>query len=103
MTQEELQSLIQAVQANPELKKRLTEATSIPEAAAIISEAGLQFDPQELTQEIENNTIELSDDELEQVAGGNWGQLIRSIKNNGESCGNAVQKAMCNLQEYLPK
>ncbi|MCX5943823.1 MAG: Nif11-like leader peptide family RiPP precursor [Cyanobacteria bacterium] len=103
MTQEQIQALIQAVQANPELKDRLAEATSASEATAIVTEAGFQCDLEELTKEIESNTIELSDEELEQVAGGNWGQLIKSIMNNGESCGNAVQKAMCNLQEYLPK
>jgi len=103
MNQQQIQALTDAVRSNPDLQSKLSAVTSFEEAAKLASEAGFPISPDELKQNIESGTVELTDSELEFVAGGGWGKLINSIRNGGESCGNAVQKLTCNIIEKLEK
>jgi len=103
MTPEQIQSMIEAVKSKPELQSKLQTITSFEEAAAIAEEAGFTLSPEELKQSVENGSVELTDMELESVAGGGWGKLIKSIANGGESCGNAVQKLTCNVIDVIEK
>ena len=101
MTPEQIQSMIEAVKSKPELQSRLQTISSFEEAAALAQEAGFTLTPEELKQSVENGSVELSDSELENVAGGGWGKLIKSIANGGESCGHAIQKLTCNIIESI--
>jgi len=103
MTPEQIQSMIEAVKSKPELQSRLQTISSFEEAAALAQEAGFTLTPEELKQSVENGSVELSDSELENVAGGGWGKLIKSIANGGESCGHAIQKLTCNIIESIKK
>lgn len=101
MTQEQIQALIQAVSSSPELQQKLAAATNIDDAARIAAEAGFELSSDDINEAITGASIELTDAELEMVAGGGWGQLIKSIINGGDSCGNAVQKLTCNIKENI--
>jgi predicted ribosomally synthesized peptide with nif11-like leader len=101
MTQEQIQALIQAVSSSPDLKQKLAAATSIEDAARIAAEAGFELSSDDINEAINGASVELTDAELEMVAGGSWGQLIKSIANGGDSCGHAVQKLTCNIVEKI--
>jgi predicted ribosomally synthesized peptide with nif11-like leader len=101
MTQEQIQALIQAVSSSPDLQQKLAAATNIEDAARIAAEAGFELSSDDINEAINGASVELTDAELETVAGGSWGQLIKSLINGGESCGNAVQKLTCNVIEKI--
>lgn len=103
MTPEQIQSMVEAVKSKPELQSRLQSITTFEEAAALAEQAGFSISPEQLKQSIENGSVELSDSELETVAGGGWGKLIKSIADGGESCGHAIQKLTCNIIETKEK
>jgi predicted ribosomally synthesized peptide with nif11-like leader len=103
MTPEQIQSMVEAVKSKPELQSRLQTITSFEEAAALAKEAGFTISSEQLKQSVENGSVELSDSELETVAGGGWGKLIKSIADGGESCGHAIQKLTCNIIETKDK
>jgi predicted ribosomally synthesized peptide with nif11-like leader len=97
MSQEQIKALIEAIKSNPELQQHFANATSIEEAARMATDAGFTITAADIAQALASGNIELTDAELEYVAGGGMGQLIKSFKNGGESCGNAVQKLTCNI------
>lgn len=101
MSQEQIKALIEALKSNPQLQQKLSTATSIEEATTLAAEAGYSISVDDITQAVSSSSLELSDAELEAVAGGGWGQLIKSLRNGGESCGHAVQKLTCNIIEKL--
>jgi predicted ribosomally synthesized peptide with nif11-like leader len=103
MTQQQIQALIDAVKTSPELQSKLLAATSFEEAARLAREAGFNISAEELRQDLDKGAIDLTYSELESVAGGNWGQLVKSLANGGDSCGNAVQKLTCNIAEKIEK
>ena len=101
MTQEQIQALIQAVRSSPELQQKLAAATNNDDAARIAAEAGFELSSDDINEAITGTSIELTDAELEMVAGGGWGDLVGSFANNGDSCGNAVQKLTCNIKDVI--
>jgi predicted ribosomally synthesized peptide with nif11-like leader len=103
MTQDQIQAFIDAVKANPELQQNLAASTSFEDAARIAREAGLGVSSEQLSQALEVGSVELSDAELEVVAGGGWGKLIKSLIDGGESCGHAVQKLTCKAIDAIEK
>jgi predicted ribosomally synthesized peptide with nif11-like leader len=103
MTEQQIQAMIEAVKSKPELQSKLQTITNFEEAAALAAEAGFSVSVEELKQSIESGGVELTDSELETVAGGGWGKLIKSIIDGGESCGHAIQKLTCNIIEAKDK
>ena len=103
MTEQQIQAMIEAVKSKPELQDKLKTITNFEEAAALAEEAGFSVSVEELKRSIESGGVELTDSELETVAGGGWGKLIKSIANGGESCGHAIQKLTCNIIEVKDK
>jgi predicted ribosomally synthesized peptide with nif11-like leader len=103
MTEQQIQAMIEAVKSKPELQDKLKTITNFEEAAALAEEAGFSVSVEELKRSIESGGVELTDSELETVAGGGWGKLIKSIADGGESCGHAIQKLTCNIIEVKDK
>ena len=103
MTEQQIQAMIEAVKSKPELQDKLKTITNFEEAAALAEEAGFNVSVEELKRSIESGGVELTDSELETVAGGGWGKLIKSIADGGESCGHAIQKLTCNIIEVKDK
>ena len=101
MTQEQIQALIQAVRSSPELQQKLAAATNTDDAARVATEAGFELSSDDINEAITVTSIELTDADLEMVAGGGWGGLIKSLANGGDSCGNAVQKLACNIKDVI--
>lgn len=101
MTQEQIQALIQAVRSSPELQQKLAAATNNDDAARIATEAGFELSSDDINKAITGTSIELTDAELEMVAGGGWGALIKSLANGGDSCGNDVQNLTCNIKDVI--
>lgn len=103
MSQDQLQALIEAIKNNPQLQQQLSTASSIEEAAGIASEAGFNISSDDINQAIASSGLELTDSELEAVAGGGYGDLIKSLADGGQSCGNAVQELTCNMISVIEK
>jgi predicted ribosomally synthesized peptide with nif11-like leader len=95
MTQDEIQELVNTVKSNPTLMQQFAAATNVDDAVRIANEAGFKLSSDDIDAAVNSGSIALTDAELESVAGGNWGQFIKSIADGGESCGNALQKAAC--------
>lgn len=70
MSEENLKALAQLVRIDPVLKSRLAAATSVDEALVIAREAGFELEPQDLLSLRAMEMPELSDLELEAIAGG---------------------------------
>ncbi len=101
MTQEQIQALIQAVRSSPELQQKLAAATNNDDAARIATEAGFELSSDDINEAITGTSIELTDAQLEMVAGGSWGSLIQSFAAGGNSCGNAAQGLACDIQGVI--
>ena len=70
MTSDHLQQLLTAVHSDPALKARLAAATTIEEALVIAESAGIAVSGDDLLAARRLQTPELTDAELEAVAGG---------------------------------
>jgi predicted ribosomally synthesized peptide with nif11-like leader len=70
MTSDHLQQLLTALRSDPALKARLAAATTVEEAIAIAEGAGIAVSGDDLLAARRLQTPELTDAELEAVAGG---------------------------------
>lgn len=69
MSLESAKAYVERVTADEEFARRVSEAPTPEERAAIAKAEGFDFTPEEL----ENATHHLSDEELEAASGGSWG------------------------------
>ena len=70
MSEEQLSDFLAALQADVGLKEKLKGAADIDAAVAIVKEAGFDVSKVEWLRYQAKQTLELSDEELEGVAGG---------------------------------
>ena len=72
MSQDQLQAFLQAVNADVELRNKLSALTDLDAVLAIAREAGFEIDSSKLDlhESIDLDSAELDDHDLEQVAGG---------------------------------
>ena len=69
MSEEQLKAFLEKVKADTNLQEKLKAAGDIDAALAIAKEAGFSITAEDI-QSMQSSTVELSDHELEQVAGG---------------------------------
>ena len=69
MSEEQLKAFLEKVQGDTSLQEKLKAAASPEAAIEIAKEAGFLITAEDI-QSMQSATVELSDDELEQVAGG---------------------------------
>ena len=69
MSEEQLKSFLDKVKADTSLQEKLKAAADTNAALAIAKEAGFAITAEDI-QSMQSATIELSDDDLERVAGG---------------------------------
>jgi len=70
MSEEQLSALLATLQTNAGLREKLRAAGDLDHAVALAQEAGFQVTQVDWLRHQANQTLELSDDELEGVAGG---------------------------------
>ncbi len=71
MSEEQLKAFLEAVKANTGLQEKLKGAADLAAAVAIAKEAGFDVRKADWLRHQAKQTLELSDEELERVAGGN--------------------------------
>ena len=69
MSEEQLNAFLEKVKSDTELQDKLKAAASPEAAIEIAKEAGFSINAEDI-QSMQSATVELSNDELEQVAGG---------------------------------
>ena len=70
MSEEQLSAFFEAVKADAGLEQKLKGATDLDVTVAIAKEAGFDVSKLDLLNHQANQTLELSDEELEEVTGG---------------------------------
>jgi predicted ribosomally synthesized peptide with nif11-like leader len=70
MSEEQLRAFLEAVKADAGLQEKLKGAADLDAAVALAKEAGFDVSKADWLKYQENQTLELSDEELEGVAGG---------------------------------
>ena len=86
MSEEQLSVLLAKLQEDAGLKEKLKDAADLDAAAAIAKEAGFDVSKSDWLRHQSQQTLELSDTELEEVAGG-----LKECQNSNQtkgSCGN---------------
>jgi predicted ribosomally synthesized peptide with nif11-like leader len=91
MSSDNLNALLETIGSDPSLKAQLLAATSIEEAIAVAHAAGINLEPSDLLAARNIQMPELSDAELEAVAGGATDKWVGSC--NG-SC-NTDKRVNC--------
>ena len=76
MSEEQLKAFLEAVKADASLQEKLKAAADVDAVAAIAKEAGFSISAEDLT----NAQSELSEEELEGVAGGASKTMADSLK-----------------------
>ena len=66
----QIDGLLAHLEANPEVRSAIMTATSLEEATKIAENAGFKIDGKDLCNAHKDQLLELSDDELEVIAGG---------------------------------
>ena len=69
MSEEQLNAFLEKVKSDAELQEKLKASADANAVVAIAKEAGFSITAEDI-QSMQSATVELSDDELEQVAGG---------------------------------
>ena len=69
MSEEQLKAFLEKVKSDAELQEKLKASADANAVVAIAKEAGFSITAEDI-QSMQSATVELSDDELEQVAGG---------------------------------
>ena len=72
MSAEQLKAFVEAVQADEGLQEPLKGAADLDAAVAVAKEAGFDVSKADLLEYQAQQTLELSDEDLEKVAGGLW-------------------------------
>jgi predicted ribosomally synthesized peptide with nif11-like leader len=97
MSEEQLSAFLATLKANAELQEKLKGAADLDAAAAIAKEAGFDVRHADWLRYQAKQTAELSDDELEKVAGGGMegtfciaGGLVGTIFSLGYAIGKKV-------------
>ena len=75
MSEEQLKAFLEKVKADTNLQEKLKAAADANTVAAIAKEAGFSISSDDL----KNAQSEISDEELEDVAGGIWKDDLRSL------------------------
>ena len=70
MSEEQLSAFLAAVKADAGLQEKLKGAADLDAALAIAQEAGFDLSKEDLVKHQVKQTVELSNEELEEVAGG---------------------------------
>ena len=65
-----IEDLLAHLEANPEVRNAIMTATTLEEATKIAENAGFKIDGKDLCNAHKNQMLELSDQELETIAGG---------------------------------
>ena len=71
MSEEQLKAFIAKVQADTSLQEQLKAAADVDSVLAIAKEAGFAITAEDI-QSMQSAPVELSDEELEDAAGGRW-------------------------------
>ena len=69
-----IEDLLAHLEANPELRNAIITATTLEEATKIAENAGFKIDGKDLCNAHKDELLELSDDELDVIAGGKIGK-----------------------------
>ena len=69
MSEEQLKAFLEKVKSDTSLQEKLKDASDVDAALAIAKEAGFAITAEDI-QSMQSATMELTDDELEGVAGG---------------------------------
>ena len=87
MSEEQLKAFLQKVKDDTSLQEKLKAAADVISVAAIAKEAGFMISADDLTKAEEKAQSELSEEELEGVAGGIIHFIWHSIKQHATMCG----------------
>jgi len=86
MPEEQLAALLAKLKDDAALKERLKGAADLDAAVAIAKDAGFDVSKADWLRHQANQTVELSDEELEGVAGGKDTGLTTSCSGGGVRC-----------------
>ncbi|WP_186539857.1 Nif11-like leader peptide family natural product precursor [Synechococcus sp. BIOS-E4-1] len=67
-----IEDLLAHLEANPEVRNAIITATTLEEATEIAENAGFKIDAKDLCNAHKDELLELSDEELEVIAGGKY-------------------------------
>ena len=70
------EELLNAIATNPELRAAITTTTTAEEAVKIAADAGIEISKEDLVTAFKSRMSELSEDELQAVAGGKGGSCV---------------------------
>ena len=86
MSEEQLKAFLEKVKADTSLQEKLKAAADADAVAAIAKEAGFSISTDDINK-TQSAQSELSDEELEDVAGGTlWGVLVDKLGITGGRC-----------------
>ena len=92
MSEEQLSAFLAALKADTGLQEKLKDAADLDAAVAIAKEAGFDVSKADWLRHQAKQTLELNDEELEVMAGGNVARftksIIKSIFNDERDCAN---------------
>jgi len=86
MSEEQLSALLAKLKSDRALQEKLKGATDIESAVALAKEAGFDVSKADCLRHQANQTLELTDKELEGVAGGPCMILLTSFVTPGDEC-----------------
>ena len=70
------EDLLNAIANNPELRDAITTTTTAEEAVTIAADAGIEISQEDLVTAFKSRMSELSEEELQAVAGGKGGSCV---------------------------
>jgi predicted ribosomally synthesized peptide with nif11-like leader len=76
MSEEQLSALLAKLNEDPGLQEKLQGAADLDAAVGIAKEAGFDVSKDDYERHLANQTVELSDEELEGVSGGIVGLML---------------------------
>ncbi len=82
----DLQALLDKIQADDAFRTEILASSTIDQAVEVVNARGFAITKADWLQHQASQTLKLSDDELEQVAGGNVGNNSLSACGKWESC-----------------
>jgi predicted ribosomally synthesized peptide with nif11-like leader len=90
MSEEQLSALLAKLREDAGFREKLKGAGDVDAAVALAKEAGFDVSKSDLLRHQARETLDLSDDELENLAGGNIARFYKSMASKDKLKGNNV-------------
>ena len=79
MSSQKVPTLIAAIENNPKLKEKISQAKTTQEIEEVLRAEGLQIESKDLSEAVREQMPSLSDEELESVTSGTTPLIIASV------------------------